>query len=125
MGISTMDDQPNDFSHAQAYLSKDHKKQLLNNVTKANVSRFVNLALLKEETQQSGGSAGRRKGKKKKAKRQLQTNEGEKDGVQEYTIEFLTMGCDLHMEHLNRACKFAIASLGANSTPQAITRIGK
>ena len=29
------------------------------------------------------------------------------------------------MEHLNRACKFAIAGLGANSTPQAITRIGK
>ena len=33
--------------------------------------------------------------------------------------------CDLHMEHLNRVCKFAIAGLGANVTPRAITRIGR
>lgn len=32
---------------------------------------------------------------------------------------------DLHMEHLNRSCKFAIAGLGANATPHAITRIGR
>ena len=29
MGMSTMDDQPNDFPHAQTRLSKDRKKQLL------------------------------------------------------------------------------------------------
>ena len=97
MGMSTINDQPDDFPHAQMRLSKDRKKQLLNNVTEAVVSKFVNLALLKEETQESGGSAGRRKGKKKKAKRKLQANEGEKDGVQEYAIEFLTMGL-LHAE---------------------------
>ena len=32
---------------------------------------------------------------------------------------------DIHMEHLNRACKEAISGLGANKTPKAITRIGK
>ncbi len=32
---------------------------------------------------------------------------------------------DLHMEHLNRACKTAVANLGANATPNAIVRIGK
>ena len=63
MGMSTMDDQPNGFPHAQTRLSKDRKKQLLNNVTEAIVSRFVNLALLKEETQESRGSAGRKKAK--------------------------------------------------------------
>lgn len=32
---------------------------------------------------------------------------------------------DLHMEHLNRACKTAVSALGANSTPRAIVRVGK
>ena len=32
---------------------------------------------------------------------------------------------DLHMEHLNRSCKTAVAHLGANLTPKAIVRIGK
>ena len=32
---------------------------------------------------------------------------------------------DLHMEHLNRVCKDAVAHLGANKTPGAIVRIGK
>ena len=32
---------------------------------------------------------------------------------------------DLHMEHLNRVCKDAIRSLGANKSPKAIQRIGK
>ena len=32
---------------------------------------------------------------------------------------------DLHMEHLNRACKTAVSSLGANCTPRAIVRVGK
>ena len=32
---------------------------------------------------------------------------------------------DLHMEHLNRSCKTAVAHLGANTTPKAIVRIGK
>ena len=32
---------------------------------------------------------------------------------------------DIHMEHLNRACKDAICGLGANKTPKAIQRIGK
>lgn len=34
------------------------------------------------------------------------------------------ISCILHMEHLNAACKFAIAGLGSNVTPQEITRIG-
>ena len=33
--------------------------------------------------------------------------------------------CDLHMEHINAACKYAIAGLGSNVSPQAISRIGK
>ena len=32
---------------------------------------------------------------------------------------------DLHMEHLNRDCKTAIARLGANVTEQAVKRVGK
>ena len=32
---------------------------------------------------------------------------------------------DLHMEHLNRTCKTAVAHLGANLSPKAIVRIGK
>ena len=32
---------------------------------------------------------------------------------------------DLHMEHLNRACKNAISGLGANKTPKSIGRIAK
>ena len=32
---------------------------------------------------------------------------------------------DLHMEHLNRSCKSAIANLKANVVPSAIVRIGK
>ena len=32
---------------------------------------------------------------------------------------------DLHMEHLNRSCKTAVANLGANATPKAIVRIGR
>lgn len=32
---------------------------------------------------------------------------------------------DLHMEHLNRTCKTAIANLKANVTPKAVVRIGK
>lgn len=32
---------------------------------------------------------------------------------------------DLHMEHLNRPCKMAVANLRANITPKAIVRIGK
>ena len=35
------------------------------------------------------------------------------------------ISCDLHMEHLNRLCKTAVNHLGANKTPQAISRIGK
>ena len=37
------------------------------------------------------------------------------------------IACDLHMEHINAACKFAIAGLGSNVhvTPQAISRIGR
>lgn len=35
------------------------------------------------------------------------------------------IACDLHMEHLNASCKFAIAGLGSNVTPQAILRIGR
>lgn len=34
------------------------------------------------------------------------------------------IAADLHMEHLNRLCKEAIKGLGANKTPEAITRIG-
>ena len=30
--------------------------------------------------------------------------------------------CDLHMEHINRACKTAVTSLGTNLTPKAIVR---
>ena len=32
---------------------------------------------------------------------------------------------DLHMEHLNRICKTAIRGLGANKTPEGISRIAK
>ena len=32
---------------------------------------------------------------------------------------------DLHMEHLNRQCKAAISSLGANKTEKAMVRVGK
>lgn len=35
------------------------------------------------------------------------------------------ISCDLHMEHLNRACKTAISSLGANTTQNAIICVGK
>ena len=35
------------------------------------------------------------------------------------------VSADLHMEHLNRVCKDAVAHLGANKTPGAIVRIGK
>ena len=35
------------------------------------------------------------------------------------------ISADLHMEHLNRTCKDAINHLGANKTPNAITRTGK
>ena len=35
------------------------------------------------------------------------------------------IAADLHMEHLNRACKEAIKGLGANKTEKSITRIGK
>ena len=31
---------------------------------------------------------------------------------------------DLHMEHLNRVCKEAIAGLGVNKTKKAIIRVG-
>ena len=33
--------------------------------------------------------------------------------------------CDLHMEHINRACKTAVTTLGANLTPKAIVRVGR
>lgn len=33
--------------------------------------------------------------------------------------------CDLYMEHLNRVCKNAVDGLGANKTPNALTRVGK
>ena len=33
--------------------------------------------------------------------------------------------CDLHMEHLNRDCKTAIAGLGANITDKAVQRVGR
>ena len=33
--------------------------------------------------------------------------------------------CDLHMEHINRSCKTAVRSLGANITPKAIVRVGR
>ena len=32
--------------------------------------------------------------------------------------------CDLHMEHINCACKTAVTSLGANLIPNAIVRVG-
>ena len=35
------------------------------------------------------------------------------------------ISADLHMEHLNRTCNDAINHLGANKTPNAITRTGK
>ena len=35
------------------------------------------------------------------------------------------IAADLHMEHLNRACKDSIRGLGANKTEKSITRIGK
>ena len=35
------------------------------------------------------------------------------------------ISCDLHMEHLNRVAKIAIAGLGANKSQKAIQRIGK
>ena len=35
------------------------------------------------------------------------------------------IAADLHMEHLNRACKDAIRGLGTNKTKKSITRIGK
>ncbi len=33
--------------------------------------------------------------------------------------------CDLHLEHRNRTVKTAVQNLGANTTPKAITRMGK
>ena len=33
--------------------------------------------------------------------------------------------CDLHMEHLNRECKFALSGLGANITEHAVQRVGR
>ena len=33
------------------------------------------------------------------------------------------ISCDLHMEHLNRVCKMAVRSLGANLTPKAIVEL--
>ena len=33
--------------------------------------------------------------------------------------------CDLHMEHINRACKTAVNNLVANLTPKAIVRVGR
>ena len=33
--------------------------------------------------------------------------------------------CDLHMEHLNKEAKNAIAGLGSNITSESVTRIGK
>ena len=35
------------------------------------------------------------------------------------------ISCDLHMEHLNRACKDAISNLGANTTDTGIESVGK
>ena len=35
------------------------------------------------------------------------------------------VACDLHLEHLNRLCKDAVAGLGANKTETVITRVGK
>ncbi len=35
------------------------------------------------------------------------------------------ISCDLHMEHLNRACKNAIGSLGPNISDASVERIGK
>ena len=35
------------------------------------------------------------------------------------------ISADLHLEHLNRVCKEAIQNMGANKTPQAVSRIGK
>ena len=32
--------------------------------------------------------------------------------------------CDLHLEHLNRMCKYAISDLGVNKTETAIKRVG-
>ena len=32
---------------------------------------------------------------------------------------------DLHMEHLNRMCKLAVTHLGANKTPNSISKMGK
>lgn len=36
-----------------------------------------------------------------------------------------SIACDLHLEHLNRLCKDAVAGLGSNKTETAITRVGK
>ena len=41
-------------------------------------------------------------------------------GLQGYNIP-----CDLHMEHMNRACETAVSNLGANLTRKAIVRIGR
>ena len=35
------------------------------------------------------------------------------------------ISCDLHMEHLNRVCKMAVRSLGANLTSKALVRVAK
>ena len=41
-------------------------------------------------------------------------------GVQGHNIP-----CDLHLEHMNRACKTAVSNLGANLTKKAIVRVGR
>lgn len=33
------------------------------------------------------------------------------------------VSCDLHMEYLNRVCKMAVHSLGANLTSKAVVRV--
>ena len=45
--------------------------------------------------------------------------------VNVYGVPGRNIAGDLHMEHLNRACKEAIKGLGANKTEKSITRIGK
>ena len=192
LGMNSLDDQPSSVDYSSLgwpRLTREHKCQLLNGISHSVVSKFVNLATLKDNDVK----------KKKEAKKE---SESEVDGILEYAKECLTLcllkaefddavhegdgqrlltcwkflllifkatqhknysiealnllaqynfllpprlanqllysrfvnvegklgrniSCDLHMEHLNAACKFAIAGLGSNVTPQAITRIGR
>ena len=45
--------------------------------------------------------------------------------VNTHSLPGTGISCDFHMEHLNRVLKGAIQGLGANKTPNAITRLGR